>query len=173
MAAATSAGVLFSLPYEWKFSSLMLVGFGLLFLLPVAAAVYNRKVLRHDPLRVAQLCIFYAAMTFYTVMFLREDDADTRRMVVLQGMTLVLAALLILQGAKENGLFKINLGCLSICTLAGFLIWHADFGLWLKGVILLCFGLLLLLMNRALLSRRQKALQSPTEETEEGQVTDA
>ncbi|MBR6313730.1 MAG: helix-turn-helix transcriptional regulator [Clostridia bacterium] len=168
-----SAGVLFSLPYEWKFSSLMLVGFGLLFLLPVAAAVYNRKVLRHDPLRVAQLCIFYAAMTFYTVMFLREDDADTRQMVVLQGMTLVLAALLILQGAKENGLFKINLGCLSICTLAGFLIWHADFGLWLKGVILLCFGLLLLLMNRALLSRRQKALQSPTEETEEGQVTDA
>ena len=168
-----SAGVLFSLPYEWKFTPVMLVGFALQALLPIAAAIANRRVLRHDPLRVLQLCIFFAAMAFYTAMFLKEDDADTRRTVIFQSMTLVLAALLILQGAKENALFKINLGCLSICTLAGFLIWHADFGLWLKGIILLCFGLLLLFINRAALSRRQKALQTPPEQTEEGQVTDA
>ena len=165
-----SAGVLFSLPYEWKFTPVMAVGFALLALLPLAAAITNRTVLRHDPVRVLELCIFFAAMAFYTVMFVTEDNADTRRTVIFQAMTLMLAALLILQGAKENALFKINLGCLSICTLAGFLIWHADFKLWLKGVILLCFGLLLLVINRAALSRKQKALQAKAEER---QVTDA
>lgn len=168
-----SAGVLFSLPYDWQFSPVMLVGFCLTGLLPLLAAAFNRKVLRHDPVRVLELCILFAAMVFYTAMFLKEDDADTRRSVIFQGMTLVLAALLILQGAKENSLFKINLGCLSVCTLAGFLIWHADFDLWLKGVILLCFGLLLLVINRAALSRKQKALQVPQETAEETEATDA
>ncbi len=168
-----SAGVLFSLPYEWKFTPVMLAGFALLALLPIAAVIANRKVLRHDPLRVLQLCIFFAAKVFYTAMFLTEDDADTRRTVIFQSMTLVLAALLILQGAKENALFKINLGCLSVCTLAGFLIWHAEFDLWLKGVILLCFGLLLLVINKAALSRKQKAMQALQAKPEEGQVTDA
>ena len=167
-----SAGVLFSLPYEWAFSPVMLVGFCLLGLLPLAAAVYNRKVLLHDPVRVLELCILCAALAFYTAMFLTEDDADTRRTVIFQAMTLVLAALLILQGAKENALFKINLGCLSICTLAGFLIWHADFKLWLKGLILLCFGLLLLVINRAALSRKQKALQAAQISDMERQVED-
>ena len=155
-----SAGVLFSLPYEWKFSPVMLVGFVLLGVLPLAAMVFNRSVLRHDPVRVLELCILLGALAFYTAMYLTEDDADTRRTVIFQAMTLVLAALLILQGAKENALFKINLGCLSVCTLAGYLVWHADFDLWLKGLVLLCFGVLLLVINRAALSRRQKALQA-------------
>ena len=172
MLLIASAGVLFSLPYEWAFSPVMLVGFGLLGLLPLAAVVFNRKVLRHDPIRVLELCILCAALAFYTAMFLTEDDADTRRTVIFQAMTLVLAALLILQGAKENALFKINLGCLSICTLAGFLIWHADFDLWLKGLILLCFGLLLLVINRAALSRKQKALQAAQISDMERQVED-
>lgn len=168
-----SAGVLFSLPYDWAFSPVMLVGFCLLGLLPLAAAVFNRKVLRHDPVRVLELCILCAALAFYTAMFLTEDDADTRRTVIFQSMTLVLAALLILQGAKENALFKINLGCLSICTLAGFLIWHADFKLWLKGLILLCFGVLLLIINKAALSRKQKALEAARTADLERQVEDA
>ena len=155
-----SAGVLFSLPYEWKFSPVMLVGFLLLGALPLAAAIFNRGVLRQDPLRVLQLCILFAVLAFYTAMYLKEDDADTRRTVIFQSMTLVLASLLILQGARENALFKINLGCLSVCTLAGFLIWHADFDLWLKGLILLCFGVLLLIINRAALSRKHKAQQA-------------
>ena len=155
-----SAGVLFSLPYDWQFSPVMLVGFVLLGVLPLAAMVFNRSVLRHDPVRVLELCILLGALAFYTAMYLTEDDADTRRTVIFQAMTLVLAALLILQGAKENALFKINLGCLSVCTLAGYLVWHADFDLWLKGLVLLCFGVLLLVINRAALSRRQKALQA-------------
>ena len=59
--------------------------------------------------------------------------------------------------AEVYALFKINLGFITVCVLASFLVWHADFGLWLKGLILLGFGVLLLLINRRALSRKQKA----------------
>ena len=168
-----SAGVLFSLPYEWTFSPIMLPGFALLGAVPLAAVAANRNVLRHDPLRVVQLCLFCAAIVFYLVMYLTENDTETKRIVVFQSITFALGVLLILQGAKENALFKINLGFLSICTLAGYLVWHADFKLWLKGLILLCFGALLFVINRAALSRKQKAMQQSQIAEPERQVEDA
>ena len=160
-----SGGVLFSLPYDWQFSPVMLPGFLLLAVLPLGAMVYNRRLLREDKLRLVQLLLLLAAMVFYTVMYLTENDTDTKRTVIFQGITFSIAVLLLVQGALENALFKINLGFLSVCFLAGFLVWHADFSLWLKGLILLCFGVLLLLINRWALSRKQKAIS-------EGQVSE-
>ena len=152
-----SGGVLFSLPYDWKFSPVMLPGFLLLGALPLGAMIANRRVLLQEKLRLGQLLAGLAGLAFYTVMYLTEDNADTRRAVVFQVITFAFAVLLLTQGALENALFKINLGFLSLCVLAGYLVWHASFGLWLKGLILLCFGVLLLLINRRAISRKQKA----------------
>ena len=161
-----SAGVLFSLPYDWTFSPVMLPGFLLLGLLPLCAIIANRRVLLQEKLRLGQIAAGLAGLAFYTVMYLTENNADDKRAVVFQAITFTLAVLLVIQGALENALFKINLGFISVCVLAGFLVWHADFGLWLKGLILLSFGVLLLLINRWALSRKQKAAQ-------ERQVEDA
>ena len=67
----------------------MLVGFVLLGVLPLAAMVFNRSVLRHDPVRVLELCILLGALAFYTAMYLTEDDADTRRTVIFQAMSVL------------------------------------------------------------------------------------
>ncbi len=161
-----SGGILFSLPSDWTFSPVMLPGFLLLGALPLGTMIANRRVLLHDRLRLGQLLVGLAGLAFYTVMYLTENNADTQRAVVFQAITFLLAVLLLTQGALENALFKINLGFITVCVLASFLVWHAEFGLWLKGLILLGFGVLLLLINRWALSRKQKA-------TQERQVEDA
>ena len=135
----------------------MLPGFLLLGALPLGTMIANRRVLLHDRLRLGQLLVGLAGLAFYTVMYLTENNADTQRAVVFQAITFLLAVLLLTQGALENALFKINLGFITVCVLASFLVWHAEFGLWLTGLILLGFGVLLLLINRRALSRKQKA----------------
>ena len=163
-----SGGVLFSLPSDWSFSPVMLPGFLLLGVLPLGALIANRRVLLHDKLRLGQIAAGLAGLAFYTVMYLTENNADDKRAVVFQAITFVLAVLLVIQGAIENALFKINLGFISVCVLASFLVWHAEFGLWLKGLILLGFGVLLLLINRHALSRKQKAITERQVPPDEG-----
>ncbi len=163
-----SGGVLFSLPSDWTFSPVMLPGFLLLGVLPLGALIANRRVLLQDKLRLGQIAAGLAGLAFYTVMYLTENNADDKRAVVFQAITFVLAVLLVIQGAIENALFKINLGFISVCVLASFLVWHAEFGLWLKGLILLGFGVLLLLINRHALSRKQKAITERQVPPDEG-----
>ena len=137
-------------------------------------AVAARKSFVADKFKIPETVIAVIALAAYAVIEYRSsvinvyhDNDRMIRCIIFEIITFALAVVLIIHGAKENSLFRINLGFISICVLILFIVFEGDFELYIKGIVLLVLGAALLLINYKAMVKKRKLLAE-----KERQVTD-
>lgn len=136
----------------------------------LAAAVYTkREALKDNIIKLLQLVVL-ALLLLYSFMFyfykplgFEAEEAEAfigfvNPVAII--LLFALSVLFILEGVKENRLFFINVGFVSLCANLFWLLTGLDVNLLIKGGTLLLMGVALLLINLKITSKKK-----------EGQVT--
>lgn len=144
----------------------------------IVGAVIGRKTVHKNPVKIARLVcfclifliIFIQSVLMYLAYFIAESVSDTDVVLHFEvGMSFTIAMLIlifvcgvlgIVQGAKENRLFPINTGFITICAVMLFVMLQLEAGLFLNGLVLLVMGAVLLSINLTVTKRKKKTLKA-------------
>lgn len=150
----------------------------------IAGAVIGRKTVHKNPVKIARLvcfCLIFSVVFIQSVLvhfayFIAESVSDTDIAFHFEsGMSFTVAMLIlifacgvldIIQGAKENRLFPINAGFVTICAVMLFVMLQLDAGLFLNGLVLLIMGAVLLSINLTVTKKKKQVLLSEVTEDE-------
>lgn len=157
----------------------------LISLLPVvlliACAVASRKSFASDKLKIPEVAAMTAALVAFAIFEYcfsnkinpaESIDYESRRMLrclTFEIITFILAVITIIHGAKENSLFRINVGFISICAIIFILMLGVDLELYIKGIVLLVLGAGLLLINYKGISKKKKLLEKAERQVTENE----
>ena len=140
----------------------------------IASAVYMRRdAFRNNIIKLLQLIILSLLM-LYSLLFyyykplgfeVKELDA---LMEFIKPVAIILlfalSVLFILEGVKENRLFFINVGFISLCANLFMLLTGLDVNLLIKGGTLLIMGIALLLINLKITNKKKNGKVTVNEE---------
>lgn len=150
----------------------------------IAGAVIGRKTVHKNPVKIARLvcfCLIFSVVFIQSVLihfayFIAESVSDTDIAFHFEsGMSFTVVMLIlifgcgvlgIVQGARENRLFPINAGFVTICAVMLFVMLQLDAGLFLNGLVLLIMGAVLLSINLTVTKKKKQVLLSEVTEDE-------
>lgn len=150
----------------------------------IVGAVIGRKTVHKNPVKIARLvcfCLIFSVVFIQSVLihftyFIAESFSDTdiafhfesgmSFTVVMLILIFVCGVLGIVQGARENRLFPINAGFVTICAVMLFVMLQLDAGLFLNGLVLLIMGAVLLSINLTVTKKKKQVLLSEVTEDE-------
>lgn len=140
----------------------------------IAASAYmRREVLKDNLIRLLQtvilsLLMIYGFMFYYYKPLGMEADELEKLMTVVNPVSIMLlfglSVLYILEGLKENRLFFINAGFISLCGNLFWLLTGLDVNLLIKGGTLLLMGIALLVINLKITGKKREGKVSLNEE---------
>ena len=140
----------------------------------VGAAVYMRwdafkdNIIKLLELIVLSLLMLYGYLFYYYKPLGFEVEEFEGLMVFVNPVAIILlfalSVLFILEGVKENRLFFINVGFVSLCANLFWLLTGLDVNLLLKGGTLLIMGTALLLINLKITNKKKEGQVKTNEE---------
>lgn len=132
----------------------------------IAAAVYMRwdalkdNILKLSELIVLSLLMLYGFMFYYYKALGFEVQEFEAFMAFVNPVAVILlfalSVLFILEGVKENRLFFINVGFISLCGNLFWLLSGLDVNLLIKGATLLLMGIALLMINLKITNKKKE-----------------
>ena len=140
----------------------------------LAAAVYTkREALKDNIIKLLQLVVLALLMLygfmfyFYKPLGFEVEEAEAfidfvNPVAII--LLFALSVLFILEGVKENRLFFINVGFVSLCANLFWLLTGLDVNLLIKGGTLLVMGIALLLINLKITSKKKEGQVTLNEE---------
>lgn len=139
----------------------------------VVSAYMRKEVYKDNIIRILQtvilsLLMLYGFMFYYYKPLGMEADEIEKLMTVVNPVSIMLlfalSVLYILEGVKENRLFFINVGFISLCGNLFWLLTGLDVNLLIKGGTLLLMGIALLVINLKITSKKKEGKVSLNEE---------
>lgn len=129
---------------------------------------YKENILRILQTVILSLLMLYGFMFYYYKPLGMEADELERLMTVVNPLSIMLlcalSVLYILEGVKENRLFFINVGFISLCGNLFWLLTGLDVSLLVKGGTLLLMGIALLVINLKITGKKKEGKVSQHEE---------
>lgn len=160
----------------------------LLSVLAFVLAVWKSKAsLKENIFKRLQLTVIAAGAVFsaihsaaYTSAYSMRDEAsaltvalDSASVFVFAFCVFVLSLIFIMQGLKENRLYPLNLGFVSIAVLAIMLLTELQTDMLIKGCVLLIMGGILMFMNLKITKQKEKTKKSEVNSlTQSGEATE-
>ena len=150
----------------------------------IAGTIIGRKTVHKNPIKIARLvcfCLLFSVVFIQSVLihltyFIAESVSDTDIALYFEGGMSFTVAMLILificgvlgivQGARENRLFPINSGFVTICAVMLFVMLQLEAGLFLNGLVLLIMGAVLLSINLTVTKKKKQVLLPEVTENE-------
>ena len=139
----------------------------------IVSAYMRKDSYKDNPIRILQtvvlsLILLYSFMFyFYKPLGFEVEELD-KLMTVVNPVSIMLlfalSVLYILEGVKENRLFFINVGFISLCVNLFWLLTGLDVNLLIKGGNLLLMGIALLVINLKITNKKKEGKVSLNEE---------